>query len=192
MLAVSRRERRNEDRPSESGEQVASGSVRPIRQYGDSILFQRCRVVRQFDQELRDLVADMFATMRHAEGVGLAANQIGVDAQVFVMDCPDGEGGRLLAHVVNPQLISVSDHDVEVGIEGCLSIPGVHAELPRYRRAAVTGFDSFGAAIQLDGVGMAARCLQHETDHLAGRLYVSRLPSKQRRAVLEETDVHSE
>jgi peptide deformylase len=164
------------------------GRARPIVRYGDPVLFQQCRPVRHFDESLRGLVDDMFASMYAADGIGLAANQIGVAAQVFVIDCPAGESGRLVGHVVNPALIDVwNKHDeLTTESEGCLSLPGVHAQVPRLSRASVVGVDSTGVPVRLDGVGLVAQCLQHETDHLGGRLFVSRLPSRQRRLLLAE------
>jgi peptide deformylase len=163
-----------------------TGRVRPIVTIGDPVLAAPCREVTVFDGELRVLVADMFATMYDAPGVGLAANQLGVDLQVFVIDCPDSENGSLVGHVVNPRLEPATDRELEIDDEGCLSIPGPYSDVPRLKHAVVTGFDSSGAPVRLEGHGRAARCLQHETDHLAGYLYVDRLPAKQRRRVLRE------
>jgi peptide deformylase len=165
----------------------AAGRVRPIVTLGDPVLSTPCRAVSEFGVELRELVEDMFATMYAAPGVGLAANQIGVDLQVFVMDCPDSENGSLVGHVVNPQLVPVGDErELELDDEGCLSIPGPFTEVPRVKRIVVTGVDWSGAPVLLEGHGRAARCLQHETDHLAGLLFIDRLPAKQRRSVLRE------
>jgi peptide deformylase len=164
-----------------------TGRLRPIVTVGDPVLATPCREVTEFDDALRTLVADMFATMYDAPGVGLAANQIGVDLQVFVIDCPDSENGSLVGHVVNPRLEPAGeDRELELDDEGCLSIPGPYTDVPRLKRAVVTGFDASGAAVRLEGHGRAARCLQHETDHLAGHLYIDRLPAKQRRRVLRE------
>jgi len=161
--------------------------VRPIVTIGDEVLSRRVRPVTEFDDELRELVDDMFATMYAAPGVGLAANQVGVDLAVFVIDCPDSEAGRLVGHVVNPVLEPVDEvRDLEIEEEGCLSIPGPSIDVPRPAHVVVGGVDVTGAPVRLDGHGRAARCLQHETDHLNGYLYIDRLPSKQRRRVLEE------
>ncbi len=171
--------------PDEPGD--AAGKVRPIVTVGDPVLSTPCRPVTEFGAELRALVDDMFATMYAAPGVGLAANQIGVDLQVFVMDCPDSELGSLVGHVVNPVIEPFGDdRELEVDDEGCLSIPGPYTDVPRLKQAVVTGVDHNGEPVRLVGHGRAARCLQHETDHLAGHLYVDRLPAKQRRRVLRE------
>jgi peptide deformylase len=165
----------------------AAGRVRPIVTVGDPMLSTPCREVTEFDDDLRVLVDDMFATMYAAPGVGLAANQIGVDLAVFVIDCPDAENGSLVGHVVNPRRETLaSDRDFEIDDEGCLSIPGPYTDVPRLKHAVVTGVDRDGKPVRLEGHGRAARCLQHETDHLAGFLYIDRLPAKQRRRVLRE------
>ena len=140
-----------------------------------------------FDEDLQQLVADMFASMAAAEGVGLAANQIGVDARVFVVDCPDASDTNVVAHVVNPTLHLPDGRALEVDSEGCLSVPGVRAEVGRPTTASVTGVDMFGEPVHIDGTGLLARCLQHESDHLDGLLYVDRLPAKQRKRLLADS-----
>lgn len=162
-------------------------AARPITFYGNPVLHRRCADVTVFDEALADLVVDMFDSMYAANGVGLAANQIGVDLQVFVFDCPDDEGARHKGHIVNPVLTIDSVGSIEITVtEGCLSVPGPRAELPRASRATVTGFDQAGEPITIPGTGYFARCLQHETDHLNGTLYVDRLPVDQRDALLHE------
>lgn len=151
------------------------------------MLHRRCAEVTVFDDALQQLVADMFASMAAAEGVGLAANQIGVDARVFVVDCPDATGSNVVAHVVNPVLHLPEGRELEIDSEGCLSVPGVRADVGRLTTASVTGVDMYGETIKLDGTGLLARCLQHETDHLDGLLYVDRLPGKQRKRMLAES-----
>jgi peptide deformylase len=168
---------------------MTSGTARPITIMGAPVLANPCAEVTVFDDELETLVADMFASMYEAGGVGLAANQIGVDARVFVIDCPfvrgEEEAERLVGHVVNPVLRILDDTPSEGG-EGCLSVPGPRADLPRASRAEVTGVDVHGEPVRLEGIGLAARCLQHETDHLDGRLYVSRLSRVEQVRVTEE------
>jgi peptide deformylase len=143
--------------------------------------------VTVFDEDLQRLVADMFASMAAAEGVGLAANQIGVDARVFVVDCPDATDTNVVAHVVNPVLHLPDGRDLELDSEGCLSVPGVRAEVGRPATASVTGVDMFGEPVQITGTGLLARCLQHESDHLDGLLYVDRLPAKKRKRLLSDS-----
>jgi len=167
------------------------GTARPIVTYGsDPVLHRSCAPVTVFDEALRRLVLDMFASMYAADGVGLAANQIGVDARIFVMDCPDAEGEDVVGYVVNPVLTlpgPVGDEPAEeVTEEGCLSVPGPYAELPRAFRARVDGVDVKGNPTSIEATGMAARCLQHEADHLDGTAYVDRLPEELRERLLAE------
>jgi peptide deformylase len=167
------------------------GVARPIVTYGsDPVLHRACAPVTAFDQGLRRLVLDMFASMEAADGVGLAANQIGVDARVFVIDCPDADGAEVLGYVVNPELSLVEplegEPSEEVTEEGCLSVPGPYAELPRAFRARVDGVDVHGDPVVIEATGMAARCLQHEVDHLNGTVYVDLLPEPLREKLLAE------
>jgi peptide deformylase len=162
-----------------------TGTARAITYYGEAVLHQPCAPVTAFDDELRALVADMFASMAAANGVGLAANQIGVDARVFVVDCPDASGEHVVAHIVNPVLhLPAAPRELIVDDEGCLSVPGQYAEVGRAKTAYVTGFDVDGNEIRIDGTGLLARCLQHEADHLDGTLYVDRLPTRARKKIL--------
>lgn len=159
------------------------GTVRPIRILGDPVLRTEAVPVRTFDKELSRLIDDMFASMYEAEGVGLAANQIGVELAVFVYDCPDDEGTRHVGHVVNPKLIS-ADGDQVTDVEGCLSVPGLYYDTTRFHHAAVEGVDKNGAPLQVEGTGYFGRCLQHETDHLHGKVYVDRLTGTPRKEAL--------
>jgi peptide deformylase len=167
------------------------GVARPIVTYGsDPVLHRPCTPVTEFGAGLRRLVLDMFASMTEADGVGLAANQIGVDARVFVIDCPDARGEDVVGYVVSPQLTVLEPHEgepaEEVTEEGCLSVPGPYAELPRAFRARVDGVDVKGDPVTIETTGMAARCLQHEVDHLNGTVYVDLLPEEQRELLLAE------
>jgi peptide deformylase len=167
------------------------GVARPIVTYGSNpVLHRACAPVTEFGEGLRRLLLDMFASMAAADGVGLAANQIGVDARVFVIDCPDAHGEDVVGYIVNPTLTlldPVGDEPAEeVTEEGCLSVPGPYAELPRAFRARVDGLDVAGEPIAIEATGMAARCLQHEVDHLDGTVYVDRLPVEVRERLLAE------
>jgi len=167
------------------------GVARPIVTYGsDPVLHRSCAPVTTFDRDLRHLLLDMFASMSAADGVGLAANQIGVDARVFVIDCPDADGEDVVGYVVNPVLTvlePVGDEPVvEVTEEGCLSVPGPYAELERAFRARVDGVDVHGDPTSIEATGMAARCLQHEVDHLQGTVYVDLLPAELKERLLAE------
>ncbi len=168
----------------------ATGVARPITRYGDPVLHRPCTEVTEFDEALGSLVDDMFASMYAADGVGLAANQIGVDARVFVVDCADAEENRVVAHVVNPVIVVADDRELDTDSEGCLSVPGGWADLARPTAATVTGVDRNGEPVRIDGTGLLARCLQHEVDHLNGLLYVDRLPARQRKEIVRESAEH--
>ncbi|MFF7594765.1 peptide deformylase [Streptomyces mirabilis] len=161
------------------------GRVRPVTLLGDPVLHTSCEDVTDFGPELAQLVEDMFATMYAAQGVGLAANQVGVASRVFVYDCPDDEEVRHLGHVVNPRLVE-ADGVVLRGPEGCLSLPGLEAGTERYDHAVVEGFTVDGEPVSVRGTGWFARCLQHEYDHLEGGLYVDRLSGWRRRRVMRQ------
>jgi peptide deformylase len=167
---------------------LSKGTARPITVVGNPVLHRECRTVTEFDGDLAVLIDDMFASMYAAEGVGLAANQIGVDAKVFVYDCPDDQNTRHIGHVINPVLEDqpVDRRTLDDGNEGCLSVPGAYAELPRPEFAVVTGQDKDGNPIRVEGTGFFARCLQHETDHLNGYLYIDRLSKRDRKDALRQ------
>ncbi|EXU67588.1 peptide deformylase [Streptomyces sp. DSM 41524] len=164
------------------------GTARPITVYGNPVLHKECRDVTVFDEELARLVDDMFASQRAAEGVGLAANQIGVDLKVFVYDCMDDEGVRHVGVVCNPVLeeLPADRRVLDDSNEGCLSVPTAYAELARPDYAVVRGQDLDGEPIAVRGTGYFARCLQHETDHLYGYLYIDRLSKRDRKDVLKQ------
>lgn len=150
------------------------------------MLHQPCRQVSSFGADLGQLIDDMFASMAIAEGVGLAAPQVGVDLAVFVYDCLDADGKRHVGHVVNPTIETSGapeEHD-----EGCLSVPGPYHELSRPTVVTVHGVDRTGAPVEVTGTGFFARCLQHETDHLRGILYIDHLPRNRRRRVLRDME----
>jgi peptide deformylase len=155
-------------------------AMRPIRIIGDPVLRTPCEPVTSFDAELRALVTDLMDTLLGAPGrAGVAAPQIGVSAQVFVYDA-DGHRG----YMINPTLeVSEETQDDD---EGCLSIPGLYFPTPRAMHATARGFDQHGEPLTVTGSGFLARALQHETDHLAGRLYVDTLRGETRRQALRE------
>ncbi|MEW1658440.1 MULTISPECIES: peptide deformylase [unclassified Streptomyces] len=164
------------------------GTSRPITVVGNPVLHKECKDVTEFDDELAQLIDDMFASQRTAEGVGLAANQIGVDLKVFVYDCPDDEGVRHVGAVCNPVLdeLPAGRRVLDDSNEGCLSVPGAYAELPRPDYAVVRGQNAKGEPIVVQGTGYFARCLQHETDHLYGYLYIDRLSKRDRKDALKQ------
>ncbi|MGI5165751.1 peptide deformylase [Spirillospora sp. CA-253888] len=167
-----------------------TGQARPITLVGTPVLHQPCRPVEEFDAALAELVEDMFASMYEADGVGLAANQIGVDLRVFVYDCPDEEGVAQKGVVVNPtlELPDLGHRHLDDSEEGCLSVPGPHASVARPDQATCHGFDVTGAPVTVVGTGLLARCLQHETDHLEGKLYIDRISKRARKRVLKEME----
>ena len=168
--------------------EAARGKVLRVTVVGEDVLHRRNADVTEFGTpELHTLIDDMFRTMYVAEGVGLAANQVGVDLRVFVYDCPDDDGVRHVGHVINPVLETwgAEEEGLVVENEGCLSVLGPHAELARAPYARVTGFDRDGNSVTVEGSGYFARCLQHETDHTLGRLYIDRLSKRERKKVLK-------
>ena len=153
-------------------------AIRPIRRLGDPVLRTAAEPVTSFDAELRALVTDLLDTLLRVPGrAGVAAPQIGVSAQVFAYHAGDRHG-----HVVNPA-IEVSG-EIELDEEGCLSVPGLSFPTPRARQATVRGFDQHGEPVEVSGCGFLARVLQHETDHLSGRLYLDLLRGETRRRAL--------
>ncbi|WP_225098912.1 peptide deformylase [Streptomyces sp. CoH27] len=158
----------------------ARGRVRPLTLLGEAALREQCREVTEFGAELADLVEDLFATMYAAQGVGLAANQVGVPLRVFVYDCPDDDDVRHLGHIVNPRLVE-TDGVVIRGPEGCLSLPGLEAGTQRYDHAVVEGVTATGEPVTVHGTGFFARCLQHECDHLEGRVYADHVTGWRKR-----------
>jgi peptide deformylase len=166
----------------------ARGTAKPITVVGNPVLQRPCRIVTEFDDSLVRLIDDMFASQRAAEGVGLAANQIGVDLRVFVYDCPDDDGRRHVGHIVNPVLdeLPADQRVLDDSNEGCLSVPGAYMELARPDYAVVRGQDLHGNPVAVAGSGYFARCLQHETDHLYGYLYIDRLSKRDRKDVLRQ------
>jgi len=154
-------------------------TVWPIRGVGGPVLHTPTSAVTEFGTPLHELVRDMFDTMAAAEGVGLAANQIGVGLRLFVYDCPDDDGVRHRGVVVNP-VLETSERpetmpDPDDDWEGCLSVPGESFPTGRADWARVTGADADGSEVVVEGRGFLARCLQHETDHLDGVIYLDRL-----------------
>ena len=166
------------------------GTSRPITVVGNPVLHKECKDVTEFDDKLAALIDDMFASQRTAEGVGLAANQIGVDLKVFVYDCPDDDGVRHVGVVCNPVLeeLPAETRRLEEANEGCLSVPTAYAELARTDYAVVRGQDAKGDPIRVRGTGYLARCLQHETDHLYGYLYIDRLSKRDRKDALRQME----
>lgn len=162
------------------------GRVLRVTEVGEDVLHRPCRPVTEFGtEELRTLVDDMFATMLIAEGVGLAANQVGVDLTLFVYDLTTDDGVRYVGHVCNPAIEVLGEETEEVE-EGCLSVPGPGADLFRPVHVRLTGTDLHGDPIEEEATGYLARCFQHETDHLDGRLYIDLISKRTRKRVLKD------
>lgn len=166
------------------------GTVRPITRWGAPVMHRPQAEVTAYDEELRTLVADMVATMYAADGVGLAACQIGVDRAVFVFDCPDENDERTVGVVCNPRLTVPEglERRLDVDDEGCLSYPGAFVECARPDRASVTGTGLDGQPVEFSGDGLLARCLQHETDHTVGTVFGDLLPTKVRKKLQKAHD----
>lgn len=154
-------------------------AVKDIRLFGDPVLRTPAEPVVDFDKELRRLVADLTDTMREAPGAGLAAPQIGVGLRVFTWWVDDE-----LGHLCNP-VLELSEETQE-GEEGCLSFPGIYCDTPRAMRVAAQGMNMYGDPVTIEGSELLARCIQHETDHLDGVLFIDRMDKAQRRLVMKE------
>ena len=152
-------------------------TVQDIRLFGDPILRTPAAPVTTFDKELRKLVKDLTETMQDAPGVGLAAPQIGVSLRVFTYWVDDE-----LGHLINPEL-DLSD-ETEEGDEGCLSVPDMSFPTTRALSVVAKGFNMHGEPITLEGSDLLARCVQHETDHLDGIMFIDRLDTATRKEAM--------
>jgi len=155
-------------------------TVREIRLYPDPVLRTVCAPVDQIDDGVRALIADLIDTVELPGRAGVAANQIGVALRAFSYNI-DGEIG----YIINPVLTGVRGDAVPTG-EGCLSVPGLWHDTPRHPWARVEGIDLDGAPVVLEGEGLLAQALQHETDHLDGRVYLNRLEGETRRTAMRQ------
>jgi len=156
--------------------------MREIRLYGDPVLREMSEAVEDVDDRIRRLIDDLVETMYAAEGIGLAAPQVGVALRVFVYDVrdPEIEPGVL----INPEIVeregAVRDE------EGCLSLPGLTEIVERAERVVVRGLDRDGNPIEMEATGLLSRCLQHEKDHLDGVLFIDRVSPLKRRMLLRK------
>ena len=153
-------------------------TVRPIRELGDPVLRTPADPVREFGKDLAALVRDLEETVDHPGRAGLAATQIGVGLRVFSYNV-DG----VIGHLVNP-VITERSEETQDDDEGCLSIPDLYAPTARAMHCVAEGFDVHGEPLRIEGSGLLARCLQHEVDHLDGKLFVDRLTGETRKRVL--------
>ncbi|ROO59593.1 peptide deformylase [Micromonospora sp. Llam0] len=154
-------------------------TVQPIRLFGDPVLRTAAEPVVDFDAELRRLVADLTDSMTDQNGAGLAAPQLGVGLRVFTFHVDD-----LLGHLVNP-VLDFPDEEEQDGPEGCLSIPGLYFDTRRRQNVVAKGFNEYGDPMQIVGSGLLARCVQHETDHLDGVLFLDRLDAATRKEAMK-------
>ena len=157
-------------------------AIRPIVIHGNPVLHRPAAPVTEFNDELKELVADMYETMDASNGVGLAAPQIGVGLRIFTYKMENEDGVPPRGCIINPVLtlgkISTADPDPYEEEEGCLSFPGYGFPLKRAEWVTVNGLDEHGNPVHFEATGWFARCMQHETDHLDGKLYVNRLNKK--------------
>ncbi len=143
-------------------------ALRNIRKLGDDILRKKCRPVEEIDDRIKTLLDDMADTMYDANGVGLAAPQIGILKRIAVIDVGDG-----LIELINPEIISMSGS--EIADEGCLSVPGKYGKVDRPTRVTVRATDRDGTEYEITGEGLLARALCHEIDHLDGTVFVDKV-----------------
>jgi peptide deformylase len=153
-------------------------TIRPIREVGDPVLRTPADEVKSFDRELAAVVRDLLETVDHPGRAGLAAPQIGVGIRAFSYNI-DG----VIGHLVNPRIVSLSE-EAQDGDEGCLSVPGIWAPTVRAMHCVAEGFDVDGKPLRLEGSGLMARCLQHEVDHLDGKVFLDRLTGEARKNAL--------
>lgn len=154
--------------------------IRQIRLLGDPVLREKCRPVETVDDDLRELIEDLRETMYEADGIGLAAPQVGVPLRVFVYDVREEE--HLPGVLVNPRIVDSSGSVRES--EGCLSIPDLTEVVERHERVVVEGLDEDGNPVRLEAEGLLSRCLQHESDHLDGVLFFDRISPLKRKMLL--------
>jgi peptide deformylase len=159
-------------------------AILDIRLYGDLSLKERSAPVTVFDGRLKRFGDDLLATMRDANGVGLAAPQVGVLKRMFAYDLGEDEetGEHPFGVIVNPEITRADGE--QTGDEGCLSFPGLYYEVTRAMDVELKAQDVYGRPIEVSGSGLAARCFQHEIDHLDGVLFIERMPRPDRKNAL--------
>jgi peptide deformylase len=153
-------------------------AVRPIVKYGDPVLREKAKPVEEFDQEVKDLVADMIATLKDANGLGLAAPQVGVSKRIFITDLSSLELTESMRVFINPEIIDTSGEVILE--EGCLSFPGLYQKISRPEEIKIKALDVEGHEFELNVSGMLARAILHEYDHLEGVLFIDHLSSLSR------------
>jgi len=160
--------------------------IRDIRIYPDEVLKKKAEAVVEFNEEIRNLVNDMFETMYKRGGVGLAANQVGVLKRVVVIDLNSGKEnqGKEKIVLINPEIVALEGEEIKE--EGCLSLPGLYRKVKRAAFVKVKAQNLDGEEFTIEGEGLLARALQHEIDHLNGIVFIDRLSPLQRRLALEK------
>lgn len=174
-------------------------SLLPILRYPDARLHKIAKPITVFDERIKKLVADMAETMYDAPGIGLAASQVDVHEQLIVIDTSDARDGLLV--LINPAIIRASE-ERQVYEEGCLSVPGIYDGVERSAQVRVKAQDRNGQFFELDAEGLLAVCIQHEIDHLKGKVFVEYLSplkrnrikarlQKEERELKKERELHS-
>lgn len=169
-------------------ELFTGGTLRRVTRWSEPVLHDSTQPVTDFDDDLHELIRDMFVTNAAADGVGLAATQVGLSLSLFIYNCPDDDGVVHKGAICNPQVTLPTGRDrnlVSVD-EGCLSWPGGFQPLARPDLATCTGQDPWGTPLSVTGTGYFARCLQHETDHCNGIVFGDRLSKRSRRKLDEQ------
>ncbi|RKX20060.1 MAG: peptide deformylase [Candidatus Zixiibacteriota bacterium] len=153
-------------------------ATRPIVIYGDPVLREKTDPVREIDRETKNLVDDMIATLQEANGLGLAAPQVGVSKRIFVVDLSALDLVESLRVFINPEILETSGEVVLE--EGCLSFPGIYQKISRPEKVGIRATDRNGNLFEMEASGMMARAILHEYDHLQGKLFIDYLSSVSR------------
>lgn len=151
-------------------------AIRNIRELGESCLRKVCKPVKDVNTRTKILIEDMFDTMYEANGVGLAAPQVGILKRIFVIDCGDEEGNSVPYVFINPEIIE--KEGMQRGYEGCLSVPGKSGIVVRAEKVKVKAFNEHMEEFELEAEGLLARCILHENDHLDGIVYVDKVDGR--------------
>lgn len=160
-------------------------AILPIRKIGDPVLKETASPIIKIDKQIKQLIKDMMETMAEAEGVGLAAPQVGKSVRLIVLDLGEGP-----FEIINP--IIIESEGEQVGPEGCLSVPDFYGEVSRFQKVTVEGLNVKGKPVKITGEHLLARALQHEIDHLDGVLYVERAAALFRQQIDEAGELDEE
>ena len=160
-------------------------AVREVKKYPDPFLRKRSEEVPEVNEEIQAIIADMFETMDEEDGVGLAAPQIGISRRIIVISV-DEKGFDRLA-LINPVVEYFSD-DISTMEEGCLSVPGINADVTRPSKVVVKGITKNGRGVEITASGLLSRALQHEIDHLNGTLFIDRINNREKKRIESELE----